>query len=161
MAAPIGNQFWKLVENPTGRPKEYATPGDLWDKAAEYFQWCDSNPLMSYEWNGKDPVKCELEKMRAYTIKGLCLFLGIYESTFHTYTTAETHKEFHYIASHIRDIIYTQKFEGAAAGMLNPNIIARDLGLVDKTDSNHTGIPPANNDVLLELVKKINAAASG
>ena len=31
-------------------------------------------------------------------------------------------------------MIYEQKFTGAAAGLLNPNIIARDLGLADKTD---------------------------
>jgi hypothetical protein len=33
------------------------------------------------------------------------------------------------------DIIYTQKFTGAAAGFLNPNIIARDLGLKEHTDT--------------------------
>ena len=33
-----------------------------------------------------------------------------------------------------RQIIYTQKFEGSAAGLLNPNIIARDLGLNDKQE---------------------------
>ena len=38
----------------------------------------------------------------------------------------------------IEKIIYRQKFEGAAAGLLNANIIARDLGLRDKQDVDHT-----------------------
>lgn len=32
----------------------------------------------------------------------------------------------------VEQIIRQQKFEGAAAELLNPNIIARDLGLADK-----------------------------
>jgi len=35
-------------------------------------------------------------------------------------------------------VIYRQKFEGASADMLNPNIIARDLGLADKKDLSST-----------------------
>lgn len=31
-------------------------------------------------------------------------------------------------------VIYEQKFTGAAADLLNPNIIARDLGLADKKE---------------------------
>jgi hypothetical protein len=34
----------------------------------------------------------------------------------------------------IEDIIYNQKFEGAAAGLLKENIIARELGLKDQSD---------------------------
>jgi hypothetical protein len=33
-----------------------------------------------------------------------------------------------------RQIIDNQQFEGAASGFLNPNIIARKLGLSDKQD---------------------------
>jgi hypothetical protein len=42
------------------------------------------------------------------------------------------------VITRIDKYIYNQKFEGAAAGFLNPNIIARDLGLADKTDNNNT-----------------------
>lgn len=129
MGAPVGNQFWKLAEN-AGRPRLFKNPEELWDKAVEYFQWCDENPLISYEWNGKDPVKCTLEKMRAYTWSGLEYYLNI--DSLREYKT--TYKEFSHIISRIEKVLYTQKFEGAAAGLLNPNIIARDLGLVDKKE---------------------------
>jgi hypothetical protein len=38
----------------------------------------------------------------------------------------------------VEEIIRTQKFEGASADLLNPNIIARDLGLADKQDNTTT-----------------------
>ncbi len=34
----------------------------------------------------------------------------------------------------VDEIIRTQKFQGASADLLNANIIARDLGLADKTE---------------------------
>lgn len=138
MAAPLGNQFWKQ-RTKHGRDKLFATPEILWEAATEYFEWCDANPLMSYEWNGKDPVKCELEKMRAYTIKGLCIYLDVNEAYFRQFP--ETNKDFSTIITRIENIIYTQKFEGASAGLLNPNIIARELGLSDKTETktDHSG----------------------
>lgn len=34
----------------------------------------------------------------------------------------------------VETTIYTQKFEGAAVGAFNSNIIARDLGLADKKE---------------------------
>ena len=37
------------------------------------------------------------------------------------------------------EIIRTQKFEGASADLLNPNIIARDLGLADKSELTGAG----------------------
>lgn len=129
MAAPLGNQFWKLAEQ-TGRPRMFSSPDELWDKAIEYFEWCDNNPLKSYEWNGKDPVKCELEKMRAYTWSGLEYYLGI--NSLREYKT--TYEDFSHVVSRIEKVLYTQKFEGAAAGLLNPNIIARDLGLAEKRE---------------------------
>ncbi|WP_290688531.1 terminase small subunit [Haematobacter sp. UBA3484] len=38
------------------------------------------------------------------------------------------------VITRVEQIIRTQKFEGAAADLLNPNIIARELGLADKTE---------------------------
>ena len=43
-------------------------------------------------------------------------------------------KDFSQVVNTIKEIIETQKFEGASAGLLNPNIIARDLGLTDKKE---------------------------
>lgn len=70
------------------------------------------------------------------TLKSLCFFLGI---TFETWTTFRTKDDFSDITSEVEQIIYDQKFTGAAANQLNANIIARDLGLSEKHDNTHTG----------------------
>lgn len=128
----------------------FSSPDLLWQEACEYFSWCDNNPIMSYEWNGKDPVRCELEKARAYTLKGLCIYLDVNEKYFNG--VIASNEDFANVCTRIRDVIFTQKFELAAAGLLNANIIARDLGLVDKTE----GAIPAGINLTIQGQKFAN-----
>lgn len=131
MPAPRGNQFWKL-RTKHGRDKLFSHPDILWSAACEYFEWCDKHPLESVEFNGKDAIECIVPKMRAYTWTGLEHYLDI--SSLRDYKTNDEYKDFLQVITRIEKIIYTQKFEGAAAGLLNSNIIARDLGLANKEE---------------------------
>lgn len=133
MGAPVGNQFWKQ-RSKHGRDKIFEKPEYLWEAAMEYFQWCDENALIEIDFRGKDATSVNLPKMRAYTWDGLELFLDIY--SLRDYKTKPEYKDFTQVITRIEKIIYTQKFTGAAAGFLNPNIIARDLGLIDKSEAN-------------------------
>lgn len=134
----IGNQFWKQ-RSKHGRDKIFSSPDILWEEACKYFEWVDEHPLI-----GADVVKSGLDAgrilsipfMRAYTLKGLCLFLDVNEVYFNQFNDEKN--DFSKVITRIRDIIYTQKFTGAAANLLNPNIIARDLGLSDKSESTTT-----------------------
>lgn len=141
MAAPIGNEFWRQVVEPTGRPKKY-NPDTLWQKAMDYFEWVEQNPLYEckpFAFQG-DVTKESIPKMRAMTEMAFCLFAGITDETFRNYKSGnEEYKEFFGVAKMIEQVIYNQKFEGAAADLLNSNIIARDLGLTDKQDMKLTG----------------------
>lgn len=139
MAAPEGNQFWKL-RSKHGRDKLFASPELLWEAACEYFQWCDENPLIEIDFKGKDATKCELPRMRAYTLQGLCLYLGCHTGYFREFRAAN-HEGFSPILTRIEETIYNHKFTGAASGFLNANIIARDLGLMEKQEIKHEGIP--------------------
>jgi hypothetical protein len=128
-----GNQFWKL-RSKHGRDKLFATPDLLWEAACEYFQWCDENPLIAIEYNGKDAIMCEVPKMRAYTLSGLCLYLNCNSAYFRQFKLGMKKEDpgydgFSTVIMRIEETIYTQKFEGAAAGFLKENIIVRDLGL--------------------------------
>lgn len=163
MAAPKQNQFWKKRRK-HGRDKFFDSPEELWEEACKYFDWCDKNPLMTIEYYGKDAIRCEVPKMRAYTWTGLEYFLGI--SDLKNYRTKEEYKDFFPIISRIEQVLYTQKFEGAAAGLLNPSIIARDLQLKDTTDVTSKGekLSPGPQldlsgvpmETLLELAKHID-----
>ncbi len=48
MAAPLGNQFWKL-RSKHGRDKIFADPETMWEAACDYFQWCVDTPLMEVQ----------------------------------------------------------------------------------------------------------------
>jgi hypothetical protein len=135
MGAPKNNQFWK-ARSKHGRGKIFSTPEILWQAACEYFKWVEENPLKkTIVYQGAVSEETE-SLMRAMTIEGLCIFLDVPTQTFLNYCDKEndSYKDFFEITTRIREIIRTQKFEGASAGMLNPNIIARDLGLVDKKE---------------------------
>ena len=69
--------------------------------------------------------------MRAMTIAGLCIFLDISQQAWSEYKKREGFGE---VTTRVDEIVRTQKFQGAAADLLNPNIIARDLGLSDKQE---------------------------
>ena len=70
--------------------------------------------------------------MRAMTIGGLCIFLDIWQNTWTNYRESN---DFLRVTDQVEEIIRNQKFSGAAADLLNANIIARDLGLSDKVDT--------------------------
>lgn len=137
MAAPEGNQFWKNRKK-HGRETEF-TPETIWEEAQAYFDWCDQNPWIKTDFvrGGELAGKTvELPTQRPYTIQGFCVFAGISVKTFAAY---EKRDDFFPIITHIKEIIYTQKFEGAAVGAFNANIIARDLGLTDKSETKFNG----------------------
>ena len=119
-------EIWKNVN--VGRPMIFETPLDLWEAAKSYFEWVEANPLRaekSFHYEGMVTTHDE-PRLRAMTIHGLNVFLGLSSTTFHDYCKR---KEFSSICNMIKDIIYEQKFTGAAAGVLTASIIALDLGL--------------------------------
>lgn len=138
--APKGNNFWEL-RSKHGRDRLFATPELMWEAAVEYFQWCVDNPLIEVAYYGKEAERVEIPKIRAFTMQALCIYLDCNTVYFNHFENDikgredEISKGFSQIVTRIRETIYSQKFEGAAAGLLNHNIIARDLGLVDKREN--------------------------
>lgn len=136
MPAPKKNRFWK-ARSSHGRKPTFPKPHILWNACVEYFNWNEDNPLQEekvFHTNGIITY-AEVSKMRAMTISGLCIYLDICEDTWANYRAKE---DFFGVVTRAEKIIYNQKFSGAAADMLNPNIIARDLGLKDKQEIEQT-----------------------
>jgi hypothetical protein len=131
MAAPKGNRFWE-ARSSHGRNPIFKKPDELWTACLEYFEWVEANPLKeekATQYQGVF-VKDTVNKMRAMTIGGLCIFLDICQNT---WTNYKENEDFLRVINKVEDIIRDQKFSGAAADLLNPNIIARDLGLKDES----------------------------
>lgn len=137
MAKPNEDKLWKVRK--LGKPPAFKSPEEMWERAQEYFEWCDEHnlnetKLFSYQGvvsSGEAPL------MRAMTQAGLCAFLNIGTSTWHDYKTKKS--EYSEVTAAIEQVMYEQKFAGASAGLLNANIIARDLGLADNTNTTLSG----------------------
>lgn len=153
MTAPFGNRFWEM-RSTHGRTPKFETPEALWSACVEYFDWVEANPLYeskAFAYQGIVTVK-EMPKMRAMTIASLCIFLDISVQNWHEHRAKEDFSE---VTSRVDEIIRTQKFQGAAADLLNPNIIARDLGLTEKSEVDQTTTHEMGNSVA-DLMKAID-----
>lgn len=131
MAAPKGNRFWE-ARSSHGRNPKFESPEALWAACCEYFEWVEANPLWemkAFSYQG-EVTQEPIAKMRAMTITGLTLFLDVTLETWRTYRMREDLSE---VVTRAEQIIYDQKFSGAAADLLNANIIARDLGLKEQS----------------------------
>lgn len=146
MAAPKGNQFWKKRAK-HGRDRIFQSPKQLWESACEYFEYMDKNPWKSKELMRSGDLAGELVDVptaRPYSLEGLCLYLGANSKYWAQFklglpeakTLDKEQKEaFSNVITQIEAVIRVQKMEGATVGAFNHNIIARELGLVDKTET--------------------------
>lgn len=156
MAAPKGNRFWE-ARSSHGRNPKFESPEALWSACCEYFKWVDDNPLWEMKAFAFQGVVTQepIPKMRAMTIGGLTLFLDITIETWRQYRMKEGFSE---VTSQVEKVIYDQKFGGAAADLLNANIIARDLGLKDNAEVDHKSsdgsMSPQGSDVTEALRRK-------
>jgi hypothetical protein len=135
--APKGNKFWE-ARSTHGRKPLWDNPQELYDACVEYFEWVEANPL----WETKPMIvngevyDAPTAKMRAMTIQGLCVFLGIARTTWDEY---KHNKDFSYIVNMVNNTMYEQKLTGAASGLLVASIIQRELGLKEASDVNVGG----------------------
>lgn len=121
-----------------GRVAKYATPNDLLIAAAEYFQWAINNPIEKQELIKGGMMagqRGSIDIPRPFSIGGLINFIGLTIKEWKNYKEGIGFEHFHDFVQRIETFCLTQKFEHAAVGIYNANIIARDLGLVDKSES--------------------------
>ena len=144
-----------------GRSRTFETPDDLRESCLAYLAWADANPLYEEKHfcaQGQI-LTAEIKKPRAVTIVGLCLFLGIHRHTWQNYRISE---EFDLVCDEIEDRMKQYKFENAVAGLMNPTLIARDIGLVDKQEidlssKDGTMSPKEQSAAVLEALKRKHA----
>ena len=138
MQFQAGNKFW-LARSSHGRNPIFKDAEQLRNACYEYFEWVENNPLYEEKIFHSQGIitKDTVTRMRAMTISGLCIFLDIDRTTWENY---RNNHDFFRITKEVEEIIYNQKFTGAAADLLNSNIIARELGLADKQQNEHTGV---------------------
>lgn len=134
------------------------TPERIIEKALEYFQWNEENPIVVEEQNvfKGHVTRYDVEKPRAMTIGRVCLRLGVCHQTWRNYQAREDDEvgrgaDYRAAIDWVENIIRAQKIEGAAVGLFNPMIICRELGLKDSnkvvTDDGEGGDAPITGPV--------------
>lgn len=158
MAAPKGNQFWKLASK-HGRAKLFATPELLWEAACEYFEWCSNNPWLKIDFKGKDADRVEMPTERPFTMSGLCLYLNCGSAYFRSFKhdlkgkTDELSLEFATVIARIEEVVYTQQFEGATVGAYDSRIISRALGLAEPIRLSGDEDNPVQSKLTINIIK--------
>ncbi len=120
-----------------GRPRAFKTPKSLWNKFEAYQIWAVNNPLQSYEVVKGGPLAGTLyavPKMRATTWEGFECHCGVDLKNYRESKKGDNFESFIPIIARIGKEIFNHNYSGAAAEMLNPNLVARKLGLVDKKE---------------------------
>lgn len=127
-----GNKLWQLRSR-TGIRPTFENNEQLMEKAIEYFEWCEANPIEEevVGWYQGEAIPHTVTKMRAFTIAGICSFIGVDRQSWVEWRKRDTLAE---AVAWVDEIMYEQKFTGAAAGVLNAGLIGRDLGLADKSE---------------------------
>lgn len=120
------------------------TPDELELAWQQYFEWCDNTPWLKNEAVKSGDAVGTIIKVpvsRPYTEAGFCAFHDLGISYIKDLWSAikdrddKDSKRYSTVITRARAKCYAQKFEGAAVGAFNANIIARDLGLAEKTES--------------------------
>lgn len=136
-AAPKGNEFWKL-RSKHGRDRIIESPEVMLDAVHEFLELKENTYLDKPEMiRGGEMAGTQVNvKIKDYpTLSELAHFLG-----FMTLKSWRDYKErdgFLTVITYAEEIISNWKLKGTAIGVYNHNIVARDLGLVDKKEHDH------------------------
>jgi hypothetical protein len=127
-----GTIMWHVLQRGKQRVIEY--PEELLEAAREYFEWVEENPMFEMKPYviGAKVKMVEVPKARVPILRGLCAFIGISSDAWRRWK--KERPDLLEALELIEDVIYENKFAGAAAGLFNAALVSRDLGLADKTE---------------------------
>lgn len=148
---------WRGRTGFVGKPKAFKDPQELWNLACEYFERIDSMPFEVQEQRkgsvriekGMDvsEIKASIENpvvnlkiTKPYTWAGFEDYLleqgYVRNLAPYRLNIDKRYDDFQEVMKSIANVMYAQKHNGATVGIYNANIIARDLGLTDKIQTN-------------------------
>lgn len=147
MAAPLGNQFWKM-RSKHGRDRIFTEPETMLQACYEYFKYQSEQFFLK-----KEPIKggeftgqiIDVPAITPFSFPRLCSFLHVHSHYFNEFEESldiknnNIHKDFSDVIIHVREIINSQQYEGAAVGAFPANLVSRTIGLADKVNSEITG----------------------
>ncbi|NHZ46713.1 terminase small subunit [Escherichia phage vB_EcoS_IME542] len=104
------------------------TPEEVFDFAVRYFSWAESEAIKAIETAAFRGVVSEnlVHKPRVFTLTGLALFMGVNINRFASWRTEAGYSD---VMEFIDNVIYEQKYQLGVAGIINPTIVGKELGI--------------------------------
>ena len=124
-------------------------PIEIYNLFKEYVEYLQLDPILHHDFVGKDGDSAYRKRSRLLTMQRFRLFAkdkGI------KIRPLEKKDEFEEVFDDIKDFIYCENVEGAAAGIYSASIVQRIHGLVEKQE-----VQQKNIDVKMDLGQKLNA----
>lgn len=140
MAAPVGNQFYKMAVNP-GRPKAIPEPDIMWGIFLNYKEYIKSHPVLIQDFVGKDADEVERKKEQPLSMESFENWVadnGGPWSLEHYFMNYEgRYEEFISVCARIKREIRADQIRGGLVGIYNPSITQRLNNLVERTENNN------------------------
>ena len=125
---------------PPIKQKYIETPEKLWELFKEYVQHEKDNPMQKTEYVGKDGEKVSTKLETPITFEGFECWLAdqevIEDLGQYSANRDGAYSTYVPIITRIRQNCFVQNFKGASVGLFNANLIAKKIGLVEKTETN-------------------------
>ena len=129
-----------LTVDATNTQLKFKNPESLVLSFVEYLQWNEANPILEEKQrvlSDGQVIRHSNPLARVPTLTGWLVFIGLDNATWYNYY--KVHSDFKEAVQIIENVIRTRKMEGATAGIFNPLVIMRDLGLKDRHATELTG----------------------
>ena len=132
------------------------TPEQVFNLAIKYFEWAEANAIKAAETSSFQGQTYQdvIRKPRIFTYAGLRLFCGWSKCALDKWKKEPGFAE---VMEFIDSVIYEQKFQLAANGIVNAGFIAKDLGVDQPANINVSASAEggnAINNVTAEEVKE-------
>lgn len=132
--------------------KYIETPERMWELFCEYVKHEKNNPMFKVDYVGKDGEEKDTPLQVPITFEGFECYLADeeYIQDLGDYASNKDgrYSDYATIITRIRKNCFVQNYKGAAVGLFNANLVAKKIGLTEKTDSTVT---IKSYDVTLEL----------
>lgn len=146
-------------------PRESNSVQEFYKNSLDYFKWCGQNPIKPKRTviAGKEVgKKVEIEKIRPYSLKELCIFCGVTEEYVRDMLSAPKDSEAYLCVGRIILNIQVQLTTLALVGEISPILASKILSLDTKDDGpqkvviEHVGDLPALSSSEIQILENID-----
>jgi hypothetical protein len=121
------------------KTKYIETPEKMWELFLDYVKHERDNPMYKTEYVGRDGSTVITPLETPITFEGFECYLGdkniINDLGDYVSNKDGRYTEYATIITRIQKNCFVHNFKGASVGLFNANIIAKKLGLIDKTEN--------------------------